>query len=203
MSAFPNASKNFWTQNNTIDPKRNFRFKVQFGTDIIWWAKNVDQPVASVSEATHDFLVHKFYWPSKVTWNEISMEMVDPVVPGTLDALLGKLQSSGYVIPVNADTPFFSISKTQATAQLNGSTGSDMFIQNIDADGNILHEWTLKHAFIKEVSPSKMDYASEDLMSVTMKIRYDWAQFSTRVDPGGNVTQGIVQEFFAPRPNRP
>jgi hypothetical protein len=199
--AFGNFSntQNFWTAKETIDPKRNFRFKVQFGRDTIWWAKSVDQPVPTITEASHDFLVHKFYWPSKVTWNEITMEMVDPVVPGTLDGLLAKLQASGYVIPANAQSPFFTISKTQATNQLNASN-SNMLIQSIDADGNKLHEWTLYHAFIKEISPSKMSYEDDKLMSVTMKIRYDWAQYESSV---ATQTGLPADPLFKPRNDRP
>lgn len=197
--SFSNPS-NFWT--NPIaakDPKRNFRFKVSFGNNTIWWAKNVDQPVPTVSEATHDFLIHKFYWPSKVSWNEISMDMVDPVIPGTLDGLLATLQSSGYVIPENANTPFYSISKAGANKAFTDST--DMKIENIDADGVMIHQWTLKHAFIKEISPSKLDYGSEDLMTVTMKVRYDWAQYVSGNDTAG--PNGVTSPLFQPRQTRP
>ena len=43
--------------------------------------------------------------------------------------------------------------------------------------GEELEKWTLKHAWIKEVTFGDLDYGSEDLTEVTIKFRYDWATF--------------------------
>ena len=43
----------------------------------------------------------------------------------------------------------------------------------------MLEKWTLWHAWIKEVTFGDLDYGSEDLTEVTIKFRYDWAQFDS------------------------
>lgn len=195
-----NSTKNFWTNTTSPkDPKRNFRFRITLFGEIIWWAKDVTQPEASISEATHDFMMHKFYWPSKVTWNEVTMNLVDPVTPGTLDGLLLALQDSGYVIPSNpSDTSAFnSINKAVAAGVAGGGVGSgangtgnnsaNVMIEVIDAFGATLHKWTLNNAFIKKITPSQLSYTNEDLMSIALTLRYDWASYE---NPGNSSGTG-------------
>ena len=170
--------QNFWTAPAKTDPKRNFRFRITLFGEQIWWAKDVDQPAATMSKTSHDFMMHKFHWPSKLTWNEVSMTLVDPVTPGTLDQLLLTLQDTGYIIPANPnDGAYSSISKAGAT----NATGT-VLIEVLDAQGAPLHQWKLNNAFVLEVSPSKLSYTDEELMTVALKLSYDWATY-TSFDP--------------------
>lgn len=199
------STKNFWTAPGAVDPKRNFRFRVSLFGQSIWWARDVDQPQATVSEATHDFMTHRFYYPSKVTWNEINMTLVDPVTPGTLDQLLLTLRQTGYIIPslTDGDQAFSSISKPEAVAALASSTGrttttgdaASVEIEVVNSDGNALHTWTLNNAFIKSVTPSQLSYTSEELMTVTLGIRYDWADY---VSNAGTVIGGQPENNEVP-----
>lgn len=178
----------FWTaplDRNNSDPKRNFRFKVSFGTnstfnpggEAIWYAKKVTQPSVTIGEATHDYLIHKFYWPGKVEWNEIDMTLVDPVEPHVTYNFLKAISDAGFKVPGDANN-FSSVSKSSAGLQLG-----DVQIDAIDDTGASLHTWRLKHAWAKSVSFSDLDYGSEDLMEITLKLRYDWAEFSTGQSP--------------------
>ena len=62
----------FWTteaQMSTKDPKRGFRFRVQFDGlvvgPIVWFAKQVSKPNFTITESKHSFLNHNFYYPSR------------------------------------------------------------------------------------------------------------------------------------------
>ncbi len=173
------STTNFWTAPGAVDPKRNFRFKVSLFGQQIWWARDVDQPQATVSEATHDFMTHRFYYPSKVTWNEINMTLVDPVTPGTLDQLLLTLQNTGYILPANPNDidAFSSIDKPSAVDAL--ADGGAVTIEVLNATGDPLHQWTLNNAFIKSITPSQLSYTNEELMTVGLGIRYDWASYTS------------------------
>ena len=180
--------KGFWTGGLTSvkDPKRNFRFKVSFlGTGTgegpltdggIWYAKSVVQPSITFTESTHDFMMHKYYWPAKATWNEVDIVLVDPVEPDSTTNLLSVLAESGFTIPSNAaDTVAFqSVSKAGATSALG-----NILCEQLDATGATNHSWKLVHAWAKEVSFSNLDYTNEDLMEITLKVRYDWAEFAS------------------------
>ena len=75
----------FWSQNfkndTTLkDPKRKFRFTVEFqgvqssqGGAILWYEKTVNKPSFQIAEAEHKYLNHTFYYPGSVTWQDISI----------------------------------------------------------------------------------------------------------------------------------
>jgi len=174
------SNTNFWTNAPNADPKRGFRFKVtmsKLGGGTLWMAKKADRPTLTIGEASHDYLNHKFYWPARAEWSEVSITLVDPTEPDIADNLLSFMELSGYNIPgqPDSDGELSSISKSGAI----GATG-DITIQQIDEGGNTLETWTLKHAWIKEVDFSELDYSSDDLSEVTLKVRYDWAQFRAK-----------------------
>ena len=182
----------FWTstQGNALEPKRGFRFRVTLFDKVIWWAKDVTQPAASVSVATHDFMAHKFYYPGKVTWNDVSLTLVDPVLPGATTELFKALQDSGYIIPSSETDGFFSISKATAT-----SNSGNVLIEVLDSEGNALHTWTLNNAFIMSITPSNLSYTDEELMTVAMTLKYDWATYADNSD---NTT--ITDSLFSKQP---
>ena len=70
----------FWTQRT--DPKRKFNFEVSItgqGSVIQnYYAKTVTKPSFTVNAAEHAYLNHTFYYPGRVTWNDVSVTFVDP-----------------------------------------------------------------------------------------------------------------------------
>ena len=180
----------FWTQSPAKDPKRAFRFKVQFGqSGLLWYAKTAQRPTLSFSEATHSYLNHTYYWPGRAEWSEVSISFIDPVDPDLSGGLIKALSDAGYRIPGGTDTSdLTSISKASATQSL-GDSGDSNDIQcfMIDEEGNELESWTLKHAWIKSVDFSDLDYSSDEMSEVTVNFRYDWAQYETIRN--GNATE--------------
>jgi hypothetical protein len=186
----------FWTSAPNHDPKRGFRFQVRLGqTGILWYAKKADKPTLSFGETEHHYLNHKYYWPGKAEWNEITLTLVDPVEPDLAGDLIGALEAMGYRIPAGTgDDEWSTPSKKGAVETWGGNTKDaqdDVQIIQIDAEGKALETWTLKHAWIKEVTFGELDYSSEDLTEVTIKFRYDWATFES-----GSPAKTLTQEAF-------
>jgi hypothetical protein len=84
----PFWSENFGQDRTKKDPKRNFRFIVEFGGinatpvgAVAWYAKTVAKPSFTIANAEHKYLNHTFYYPAGVTWSPITITMVDPVDP--------------------------------------------------------------------------------------------------------------------------
>jgi hypothetical protein len=181
----------FWSDKN-IEPKRKFKFLVDF--DLVgnsnpiqvptYIVKKVDKPVATISESKHDFFGQAYYYPGRLTWNEITMTIVDP--GGTnqqngdsfdaAETLMGFLQRYGYVNPVAVGPKITDGSV--GPRSLDKSAGSlGINIRQVDSDGNTVERWILNNAFIKEVNFGGLDYTSDDINEVTIKVRYDWAEF--------------------------
>mgnify|MGYP003120168540 FL=1 len=177
----------FWSQSfkedvNLKDPKRRFRFTVsitgiasQNGGPLLWYSKSVDKPMFTLNHTEHKYLNHTYYYPGNVTWNEISMKLVDPGGdPDVAATLAAMAQASGYAIPSTPDD-LTSVSKAKATAALGTIT-----ITQIDADGKPVEQWTLWNAMISEIDfGGTLEYGQEELVELSLKVRYDWARIET------------------------
>jgi hypothetical protein len=164
----------FWSTAD-VEPKRGFRFLVQIGNDVVWWAKNVNTPSFDVGEVEHSFLGNKYYFPGKVSWTEVALTLVDPVSPDAVFKTNEYLINSGYMIPdgtVDAGSPQAeTISKLKAT-----NTGlQSVLIQVLNADGEVIEKWNLNNPFIKSVKFGDLSYDDDELRTVELGIRYDWA----------------------------
>lgn len=164
----------FWSTAE-VEPKRGFRFLIQIGDDVIWWAKQVNTPSFDVGEVEHSFLGNKYYFPGKVSWTEVSLTLVDPVSPDAVHKTNEYLIGSGYMIPdgtVDAgNAQAETISKVKAI-----DTGlKSVLIQVLNADGDIIEKWTLNNPFIKSVKFGDLSYEDDALRTVELGIRYDWA----------------------------
>ena len=146
----------FWTD-PSLEPKRAYRWYVSFGGGELgsmgYLCKRVDKPSFSISETEHTFVNHKFYYPGRVDWSEISMSFVDIVTPvGTdspADAVLTALVDAGYKVPGTGDfgsDTKTTISKASAFAELG-----NIYIRQIDAEGNEVEKWTLHNPWIKSI----------------------------------------------------
>jgi len=189
----------FWT-NKDVVPKRNFRFLIQFdaygnnngasdSNDILWFAKNTKLPSVSFGETEHDFLDNKYYYPGRASWEEVSMTLVDPASPDATQRTMQMLENCGYVVKKKADDTPETISKSKA---VNSGVGS-VTIQVLNDEGTVMEAWTLNNAWIKSVSFSDLDYTNEDLRTIDMSIRYDWA--TCTISPAGRAGVTATNHF--------
>ncbi len=182
----------FWGENLSAaaqDPKRKFRFKVQFGgatgetaNQVIWWAKTVDKPKMTIAGSEHKFMGHTFKYPGSVKWEDVNLTLVDPVSPDAAKQTLEIMSLAGYVFPesgyVDASAlAMNTINKAKAVA----AVGEFQIIQ-IDADGNAVETWTLHNPFFTAVNFSELSYDSDDLSEIQLTVMYDWAKLKTEGD---------------------
>jgi hypothetical protein len=166
----------FWKE-NTVSPKRNYRFQIQFGrttdggsispSQAFWWAKDVKVPTFSVASVEHHYLDNKYNFPGRTTWEDVSMSLVDPSDPDAVEIILDMLKKSGYAVKALADTPA-TIGKVKA-AQV------DAVITMLDEDGSAIETWTLNNCFILSADLGQYDYSSDELRALSLTLKYDWA----------------------------
>ena len=180
----------FWTTDGAgDDPKRGYRFKIIFtgmlaGESMIWWAKKCGKPNFTITETKHQFLNHAFHWPGRVEWQPITMTLVDPVKPSSVEQITDLIVKSGYQLPADSNGSFATMSKSKAQAAL----GEIQIIQ-MDAEGGALETWVLKNPWIKSAKFGDLAYDSDDLTEIEMELRYDWAQLD------GTTTSGVDDRF--------
>ena len=198
------AENNFWTDSlvgdSRADPKRAYRFIVELNNydgGATWYAKSVTKPSISVTDTAHTYLNHKFYYPGRVEWSEISVELVDPVSPDAAAETFAILESAGYHIPTGTAQgagDLTTMSKSSAVTALGGG-----LIKQVDSDGLPLETWDLVNPFIKSVNLGDLSYENDALTSISLGIRYDYAHCQTRTaaSPTGD------EEFRRPTGNDP
>jgi len=163
----------FWSE-STSAPMRNYRWQIQmdgFGTDkVVWWAKTSSVPSWDMSEVEHNYFDNKYFFPGRVTWQDLEVALVDPVSPSAVQLTHEILKSSNYVIP-GAFGAKKTISKAAAVGGLTQVT-----LTLLDTNGKTREQWTLQNAFIKAAKFGDLDYSNDDLRQVTLTIKYDWAK---------------------------
>jgi len=178
------AKQDFWLNPN-FEPKRQFRFLVQLslgpdgGQDVTFLAKSVDRPSYTISDNPHQFFNHTFYYPGRVTWNTITLTLVDPVSPNGAELLYQYLETSGVQKPTSIDAATgTTITKSSATAAMGR-----MVIQEIATptgggnESQIVGQWELLNPFFTDVNFGSHDYGSEDMIDIAITVRYDWAEY--------------------------
>jgi len=69
-----------------------------------------------------------------------------------------------------------TISKKAFVDGLGGQIQLVQFGANTGAQQeNVLEKWTLNNPFLKKVDFGNLDYSADELVDISMTIRYDWA----------------------------
>ena len=178
------------------EPKRVFRFKVTMsgitdgnmggGTSVLWSIKDIKKPSFTIKDVSHKYLNHTFYYPGSVEWDSIDMTLVDPVRP----------DMTATIAPANINQ-LDTISKSKAATSLGLIT-----IEQFNANGIPLETWQLWNAFITKFSPGELKYGDDELTSISLSVRYDWASLVTKNGSIANVANGD-NAFWNLRPGRP
>ena len=178
----------FWTS-NTMEPKRGFRFLIQWnidGKNLQFVAKSVSRPSFTVTSNPHKFFNHTFHYPGRVEWGTVSMTLVDALDPNGAEVFMKYLSDIGYISPemgspaTSADSDNMTsktITKSTATAAAAGLTIKEMGTADNSNEAVVQGEWRLKNAFITSVNFGEHSYDSEDMIDIQLDIQYDWANY--------------------------
>ena len=179
----------FWSD-STVEPKRQFRWLLYLPTETgasgasaiqTYLVKTVTKASWTMTETTVPFLIHTFKYPGRLTWNNVSVTLVDAIDPDTSGILNKIIQASGYRIPDTEENALLSFSKSSAI----NSLGTPRLVQ-IDAGGNTptletepreVEEWTLVNAWVNKVQFGSLNYTSDTFSEVTLDISYDYAHY--------------------------
>jgi len=194
----------FWFDYENLQPKRKYTFILSLGGEPSgddapnaslkmeeYLVKKVKKPGFSVSESKHAFLNHTFYYPGKIEWKEVTFEVVDVISPNTSNTFLKILQESGYRLPKSPVDTGDGTAQTLSKKNSIRALGTPR-IHQIDDDGNVVETWKLFGAWVKDVEFGELDYSAEDLMSIAVSLRYDFAEcvFKQGTEAAGQVLPG-------------
>jgi len=184
----------FWTE-NTTEPKRNFRWRVtmsnlatNYGVDsaAVWWAKTVDTPSYTVTDVTHSFFDNEYKFPGRVQWQDVNMTLVDPISPNAVQMTNQIILDSGYSLKGSQEFGANPTSITKSGAnRAFGSVVIDIFAGN----GDVVESWTMYNPFITSVKFSTLDYTNDDMRTIDLTWKYDWAGCENPLSNNGDRSQ--------------
>lgn len=188
----------FWTENN-FEPKRLNRFKVSFGfgdgeeSVPYFFVKDFAKPTFDIAVKEHIVAGRTFNFPGNVKWNAVKATFVDDVNNQVLGKLVEIISSSNYgdilagqVKSFLASAPPKYMSKRLLTTKLTTAASSansvqgtalPLVVEQLDADGLTVEQWSLYNPIIEKLEQDGLDYAKDDLGTYSLTIRYDWATF--------------------------
>jgi len=179
----------FWSAAGP-EPKRNYRWVVRFGgrvvdsnlANISYALKKVDKPKATVKEASHAYLNHKFYYPGRLEWETINMAFASVTRPDATQLINKVLINAGYGVPSISVSPGPQVA-TIGKNKFVGALGSSIDIIQVDADGQQTEKWSLYNPFFTNVTYGSLDYSNEDIVEISCTVRFDWAVLAPAIDP--------------------
>ena len=184
------GANGFWTgtQGGVGSPKRQSRWLLIISEIPTWVCKSVSKPSFSIGESAHRYLNHTCYFPGRLEWNSIDVTLVDPVDPDISKAVLDLTRRAGYNYPKTEVEAQSLISKNGMIGALgtiklqqlapahnanNLGTSKD---QKNAISSEVVEEWSLHNAWIQDISFGSLSYDSDELLEITVKFRYDFAE---------------------------
>jgi len=164
----------FWSSDRQ-EPKLSYRWYAAFGFSggavNSYTIRSFQKPSFEIATSEYIWLNDVAYRPGLISWNPVEITLTDGEGKenNTLN-LNRQLQRAGYQnTTVNA--PRNAIEKRKASQALGG----DVRLTQIDARGRAIEEWQLVDPFITTVNFGQANYGTEEIMTITLAIRYDYA----------------------------
>ena len=144
-----------------FEPKLKNRFVMIIDGIPGYLIKTAARPQITFEEVPLDHLNIKRYVKGKGEWQEMQITLYDPVVPSAAQAVMEWVRLSHE--SVTGRDGYSDFYKKDLTFQVLGPVG------------DIVEEWSLKGAWIKDAQFGDMDFGSSDPAEITLALRYDYA----------------------------
>jgi hypothetical protein len=168
----------FWG-GGVSEPRRNFKFLVDLGggDEFIptYTVMGVNLPSIEIGAAEVNFLNHTFHYPGRITYNTITVQLIDAIDEEVSGKILQKISDAGYQIPsaqAAAQTSLtpksqFGLGSVQLRQLGGGTSGAEKRAV-----------YTLKNTWIKKVDfEQSLEYSSENVSGIALELQYDFFTF--------------------------
>ncbi len=170
----------FWN-NVRSEPKMSYRWYASFGISggevKTYTLRSFQKPSFQIATSDYIWLNDVNYRPGVLSWGPIEIVLTDGERRDTNNTskLVNILKSSGYQT-TNPNNPRSIIEKKKSSASLGGQ----LFFTQIDANDNPVEEWILINPFLQSANFGQGNYGADEIMSVQLVIRYDYAKYNLR-----------------------
>ena len=181
--------------NAMVMPKLQYRFRVNlydFGrnngntTDVTQNVISVTRPSLTHDEITLDAYNSRAYLAGKHTWEPITLTMRDDINGAVTKHVASQLQKQLNQGLQSAPTAGRDYKFGMVIEQLDGSQ-----------PGLVLESWSLNGCFIQNANYGENNYATSDVMQITLQIRYDAADIHSEAVGSATTSGGLTSGTLA------
>ena len=153
--------ENYWGNAYSWEPKKQHQFIMVVNDIPAYLIKASAKPSLSNGEVTLDHINVQRYVKGKTVWNTISVTLYDAIVPSGAQAVMDWVR----------------LHHESATGRDGYSSyyKKEVKLRQLSPLGEIIEEWILNGAFITESNFGTLDWSTEDVVTIEMTLRYDWA----------------------------
>ena len=152
---------NFWDKAYSWEPKRQHQFIMEIADVPAYLVKATAKPSMTNGEIALDHINVQRYVKGKSVWNTIGLTLYDAIVPSAAQSVM----------------EWVRLHHESATGRdgYKSMYQKEVTLNQLSPLGEIIEKWTLKNAFITETNFGSLDWSSEDVVTIEMTLRYDWA----------------------------
>jgi hypothetical protein len=143
------------------EPKRKNRWIIAYNNLPAFAAKVASRPQLTFDETVVDYVNQKRYLSGKGTWAPLTLTLYDPLVPSAAQAVMEWIRLD-----------WENTTGRMGYAQLYKK---DINLKLLDPVGAVFEDWQVTGAWIQEANFNDLDFASSDLVEISLTIRFDQA----------------------------
>jgi hypothetical protein len=143
------------------EPKKQHQFIMYIGDIPSYLIKASAKPSMDNGEITLDHINVQRYVKGKSKWNSINITLYDAIVPSGAQAVM----------------EWVRLHHESATGRDGYSSfyKKEIRLHQLSPLGEVIEEWILKGAFITTSNFGSLDWATEEVVTIELTLRYDWA----------------------------
>ena len=144
------------------EPKVRNRFLMYIDGIQSFLIKKTDRPKWTQERKTIDYINLQWFYKGKTTWQEITLELYDPIVPSAAQSVFEWFRLAHE--SVTGRDGYQDFYKKEVTINVLGPVGDKV------------EEWTLKGAFPTAFDGGTLDWADMgDAVTITLTLSYDYS----------------------------
>lgn len=144
---------------NAYEPKRQFRWLLEIDGVDAFVAKTAQRPKKNFEHITIDWINEKRFLAGKGEWQEIAIELHDPIAPSAVQKVMDWLR----------------LVHDDSTGRMGYATlyKKNFSLKLLDPGGVVVEKWTAKGAWAKDIDGGDLSYDQNETVTVKFNIRAD------------------------------
>lgn len=148
----------------TYEPLRKNRFLFRFPSDLgiqEWWVASGNRPQIEQGETEIQFMNTSTWVLGRYKWQNLQITLRDPIGPSASQAVM----------------EWVRLHSESVTGRQGYAAGykRNIELEMLDPTGVTVSKWILVNAFLTNVNFGQLDYGQDELATIELTIRYDYA----------------------------